>query len=262
MNENLTQDQAESIISKIKKLMALSKSSNENESAAAAAKAQELLLKYNVEMSQISNTEVETKLLNEFFELFDKNEIRWKLHLAHSCAKANLCFGVSSGKGIYFLGRKHNIEIAQYMYETTANDLERIAEEKWQQILHLRDLQAQFPQVHLFSDPSLEVVHGKTWKASFYVGAVKTIRERLEENLNELTINNDNMMALVTTEKQQLKVFVDQQFPRLTNGQAMRYNYRNAFESGRRAGQDIQFRRGVGAGGSYSGGNLLGEGKK
>lgn len=260
MNNNLSQEEAESIVSKIKKLMALSKSSNENEAASAAAKAQELLLKYNIELSEIQDTTVETKLTKEFLELFGRNEVTWKKHLAHGVANANLCKGVGSGNGMYFLGKKHNIEIAIYMYQTLVNDLERIADEKWQQILVLRELAAKYPKVEIFSDYSLAYVHGKTWKASFYAGAVKTIRERLEENLTELKINNENMMALVTTEDKQLQVYMKQEFPKLVSGRSLHANYRSAYESGRRAGHDIQFKRGVGAGGSYGGAHLLGEG--
>jgi len=264
MNDDLTQAQAESIVFKIKKLMALSKSSNENEAASAAAKAQELLLKYNVELSQVENVSLDredTRLVSEFKELFGLNVIQWKRDLAFSVAKANMCKGVSSGRGMYFLGKKHNIEIVEFLYETIVRDLERIAEEKWKQILALRDMQSQFPQLNLFTDYSLMHVHGKTWKASFYVGAVKTVKERLEENLTELQVDNPNLSALITTEDVRLQNFFRQQFPSTTKVHGASASYRAAYESGRIAGREVQFKRGVGAGGIHTGPHALGDGK-
>jgi hypothetical protein len=262
----ISQDEAESLIKRIKKLMALSKSSNENEAAAAAAKAQELLIKYNVEMSEVDKVSLEredTQLRKEFVELFGenaKNVIYWKRDLAFGVAKANLCQGVSSGKGMYFLGRGHNIEIAKFMYETIMRDVERIADDKWKQILLIRSLE-DMHGVNLFTDGSLRNVHGKTWKASFYVGAVKTIKERLEENLTSLQIESGNVTALVSTEQQQVRDFFRQCFPKTYGAKTASAHYLSAYKSGLAAGHEVQFKRGVGAGGVHSGPNLLGSGK-
>ena len=49
----------EKVLEKIRRLFELAKSSNEHESAAAAAKAQELLQKYNLSISQIPNRKKE-----------------------------------------------------------------------------------------------------------------------------------------------------------------------------------------------------------
>jgi hypothetical protein len=265
MLDNLSDKEAESLVIKIKKLMALSKSSNENEAALAAAKAQELLVKYNIEMSQVENVKLdreETRLVNDFKELFGLNVIEWKRDLAFAVAKGNLCKGVYSGKGMYFLGKKANVEVAQFMYEVIMHDLERIAEEKWQQIQALRKMQEQFPDVDLFSDRSLLHVHGKTWKASFYVGAVRTIRDRLEENLTAMEADNPSITALITLDSAKLKEFMNQQFPKLISVKSAQASYRAAYESGRIAGHDIQFTRGIRSGSTVSGPLSLGDGKR
>lgn len=265
MVDNLSQQSAESIVIKIKKLMALSKSSNEHEAALAASKAQELLLRYNVEMSTVDNVNLnseDTRLVSEFHELFPLNVIQWKRDLAFAVAKANLCIGVFSGNGMYFLGKKVNIDISRYLFDTIVSDIERIAEDRWKQLTQLRKLQKEFPQINVFSESSLKYVHAKTWKASFYVGAIEVIKVRLQENLTELQVNNDNMMALVTTEQQRLKSFFKETFPRTTTCSPATASYRAAYHSGRVAGKDIQFKRGVGSGGSYSGPIYISSGNK
>lgn len=265
MEKELTQEQAESIVVKIKKLMALSKSGNENEAAFAAAKAQELLVKYNIEMSQVENVKLdreETRLVSEFKELFGTNKIQWKRDLAFAVAKGNMCKGVSSGTGMYFLGKKANVEVAQFMYEVIVRDIERIADDNWKQILVIRQLQDANPHLKLFSDPTLQYVHGKTWKASFYVGATRIIRERLEENMTEMGVNDPTFSALIRLDSKNLDDFLKQQFPRLVGVPSAKAAYAAAYQSGRIAGRDIQFTRGIRSGATMGGPLHLGSGKR
>jgi hypothetical protein len=264
MNGNISQKDADTIVVRIKKLLALSKSSNENEAALAASKAQELLLKYQVDIAQVENVDLSTKehYTREFKEIFGKNRIQWQVDLANTIANNNLCRIVLSGAGVWWIGKPTNIEISQYMFETTMADLERIADEKWKQILALRDLQIKYPEADLFTDRSLLNVHGKTWKASFYVGAVRVIADRLSSHLDDLKNDNQNMMALVTTERKALKEAQDSMFGRLTSAKRSEASiYASAYLSGRAAGEKIQFRRGINGGSVPSGPLRLNTGK-
>lgn len=104
---------------KIRKLLALSKSSNENEAALAAKRAQELLEKYNLTIDKVTN-EI-SEILIEF-----GRETKWKTILLNSCAKAFFSLMVaqvslnSKGKDILraykVYGRPHNIDVTLSMY--------------------------------------------------------------------------------------------------------------------------------------------------
>jgi hypothetical protein len=56
------------IIEKIQKLLALATSDNENEAQMAAKRAQELLLKYNLKLTDVELEEGEEKYTREFSE--------------------------------------------------------------------------------------------------------------------------------------------------------------------------------------------------
>lgn len=258
----MTENEREDILVKVKKLLSLSKkNSNENEAAAAAAKAQELLLRYNLEMSEVEGVEVGKKdepFITDYTTSHragngaSVNEVRWKILLAFGVAKANLCSVVHMGgqRKLCWLGKKSNIEIAQYIFDTLCVDLEYIADKRWKDLLALRKLQIQHPDIPLFTDESLRWVNGKTWKKSFYIGAVEVIRKRLTENLSSLRVDT-NINALVVVNDDKLKVFTKETFGRLgkmggSNGQM---NW-SGYAAGQEAGRNIQFKTGVGSGGS------------
>ena len=109
-----------------------------------------------------------------------------------------------------------------------------------------------------YVDPTLP--HGKTWKNNFYFGAIQTISERLTTNLQSLKVGNENINALVVSNDFELKEYMHKNFPRLGYSS---FNYTRdsgGFNSGKAAGRSIQFRNGVGAGGS-NGPKLIGGGK-
>ncbi len=75
------------VLSKIKKLLALSTSSNPNEAALAAAKAQELLMIHNLTLSQ-----VEAQGEEKYCEAFVKTGSRvWQRLLLTVIARNNFC---------------------------------------------------------------------------------------------------------------------------------------------------------------------------
>lgn len=247
----------ESILIRIKKLLALSqKNSNENEAANAAAKAQELLIRYNLSEESLGEVSTirEEKFVREFYTKHRKRstEQRWKVLLAFSVAKGNLCKVLHyHDKSLGWFGKPSNIEIAQFMFETLCYDLEFIAEKRWKQILELRNLQNQYPQFSVFTDPTLTYVHGKSWKASFYRGAVEVITQRLNAGLTDLRAE-PSINALITTNDSALKMFVNSLVGKTRTYNSGTISVFSGYDAGRKAGAEIQFKRGVnGAGGSY-----------
>jgi hypothetical protein len=243
-------DDQEAILTKIKKLLALATSDNENEAALAASKAQTLLIEYNIsreDLDNFNNAEHE-KVVEVWVDGKNKhNRSAWYDSLAYIVAKANLCTTLISGNGIIWIGKKTNIEVAQYIFENLVRDLARICDNAWSIILKIQKLDRTYPKVH-----------GKIWKNNFYHGANQAISERLRANLTQLKAV-DNVNALVVRNDIELNEFMHIKHPRLTYLHNSMNSNRSGFDAGKSAGRSVQFRSGIGAGGS-SGPKLLGKG--
>lgn len=256
----------ESILSKIKKIRELAKKNdNENEAAAAAAFAQELLLRHNISEKEVDSAHIEREeeFIHEYYRkhMSGQNVKQWKIDLAFVVARTNLCRVLFGGNGeiLHWYGKKSNIEVAQFLYETIVADIERIAEERWSTIEALRKLEKQTGTSLFKAGSELRTVHGKSWKNSFYWGAKDTVSERLQENLNTLQITEPKINALVLVSDAGLKEFVESLNPHLKKKRHRTYKKPSntkasysGFESGKEAGKEVQFKRGIGAGGSHA----------
>lgn len=240
------------ILSRIQKLLALTQSDNENESALAASKAQELLLLHNVDEEELRNHRGDKQ--EEVIEILSKgitahNRIAWHYTLAGYVAHSNLCkLLLGTGSNLIWIGKRSNVEVAQYILENLIRDLTRICEREW--------FDVNFAQK--YASP-YKKVHGKTWKNSFYHGAISTINERLTANLRQLTTSNDSISALVVHNNVELREYMTKHYPNLSYVQHSINKDRSAFERGQSAGRSVGFRSGLGAGGS-AGPKLLGKG--
>ena len=115
----------ETILKKIEKLLALAeKNPNEHEALAAALKAQELMAKYNVDVSAINSDNSENELFKATYEDSGRHEMKkWKIGLASVIAK-NFCCKVYfiNKKHVVFYGYKKDAKIAlevfRFLYET------------------------------------------------------------------------------------------------------------------------------------------------
>lgn len=238
----------EAILSRIQKLLALATSDNVNEAELAASKAQELLLEHNISEDELNSfsseknervIEIRTKGKNA------RNRSNWSIALADIVARANLCSIITSGAGLIWIGKKTNLEVAQYIFDNLVNDLTRIAD-----LEHYKYKQ---------TTPHYAQIHGKTWKNSFYYGANQSIRERLNTNLEQLTASREDMNALVVRNDIELKEYIQKQYPYLSYNSHRFNRDRSGFAAGQAAGRSVSFRTGIGAGGS-SGPKLLGRG--
>jgi hypothetical protein len=119
----------EKLIEKIQKLLALATSPNENEAKAASAKAQELMIKYNLEVSEL---EVKPEVGVEVFHQADNNIVSFKDKVIASILNDHFNVYIIinvEGKGRFFgnkfmrpkclkvAGTKENIEIAKYVFD-------------------------------------------------------------------------------------------------------------------------------------------------
>lgn len=169
------------IITRIKKLLALSTSPNEHEAAAAASKAQELLMEHNIDLDSIreTRTQAEIAIDTEALEMTMKR-VFWKGQLANAIAKGNFCkFWWSKGQ-MQLTGKTHNIAIARSIYDYLTKTIDRLAgnatkTEKLKFKTYLEQISA-IPDAHIFTEPNW-----RTWKSSFIAGCSQRLTERLLE---------------------------------------------------------------------------------
>lgn len=247
----MNEETKETILTKITKLLSLASSDNVNEAENAAAKAQELLLKYNLTESDLNSFNDATKEVVVQVRTEGKtkyNRTAWYSILANTVADANLCRLLTSGSALIWIGKKTNIEVAQYIFENLVRDLQLICEKEW----------AIFNIQQIYTRP-YNKVHGKTWKNSFYHGANQSIRERLRKSLVELKEANSEITALVINNDVELDEYMDAKYPHLRHIDYNLRRDRSGYDSGKAAGRSVQFRSGIGAGGS-SGPRLLDKG--
>ena len=228
----------QSILDKIRKVAGYTQSSNANEAAVAAAKLTEMLLKYNLDRSEIPTEEqIDDPFTNER-QAFGLRAVEWKIDLAVTIARANLCKVVISGPAITWLGRASNVEVARYIFDTVTADLERLADGMWRAV-----------RAWAKTQPDIEMPHGKTFKQQFFDGANDAIRLRLSTETQRL-IEAPKMNALIVVNTQELNEYTRTVFPFLTSRQAPVRNSGGGYTLGKAAGSAVQFKTGIGAGGS------------
>lgn len=118
----------EKILTKIQNLFDLANNNpNENEAIAAAMKAQELMAKYHIEMSQL-DTDNDKEMYKAIYENTSKHEMKnWKVRLANVIARNFCCkyYLINHGRGnsdIVFYGYKKDatvaLEVFRFLYES------------------------------------------------------------------------------------------------------------------------------------------------
>lgn len=108
------------LIEKIKKLLALSESSNENEAKSAMLKAQKLLIKHKLSMIEVKNYKLNKSDVKEKITNITFTKAKWKGELADIIADNFGCYCYYKTRGtniVTFLGRDEDITVCNIVYE-------------------------------------------------------------------------------------------------------------------------------------------------
>lgn len=130
----MTEQNRDKLIEKVKKLLALSQSPNEHEASAAAEKAQALLAEYNIALSEVETTsDKEDDMVMEGG--VTTSSYPWQRTLSAAVAQMYLCksfYMTYRGKGKdehFFVGAKHNVDVAKMMFVYLVETIDRLAKE-------------------------------------------------------------------------------------------------------------------------------------
>ena len=214
----------EKITDKIRKLFALSKSSNEHEAALALKNANELLMKYNIDMMDVSAT------LSDIVEsdvMSGKKFMVWKTTMLQSVMKFNNCEIIKDHKGIEktikAMGKKQNIEVSMAMYDYLIATIDRAIKAD-----------------RYISD-----------KHSFHVGFARAIKvkvgEIIVERQKEKSEFNTACSALVVQEKNAVTKYMKDAYKNLKTT-TLKSSYRNSasYNSGYVKGQSTSLNGQIG----------------
>lgn len=224
-------------IERMKKLLALSESSNEHEAALAMQKANELMEKYHIQSLGTGEKQ------SFSYIIIDRKRKRIERYQRHICTILQDFFFVrvvlsrqydpdcnETYRTIELLGKRENVAIGEYCYHFLENRL----------LLLWSSNRTRF--------------NGSTRieKNSYYLGLLKGFHQKLEEQRRgrKKTVSEPQLAALVVTEKQRLDEYVALRFPRLRKvaSKGAKY-YRNTYHEGVEVGKTISLAEGLTPGG-------------
>ncbi len=242
----MTDKTVESIIEKIQKCLALAGSSNPHEAAAAAAKAEELLLKHNIEMAQVEkagSVDAQPYIRSEFPAGGASAEFSWRETLMGAVARHSLCKPLIRRRdhGLILIGKEVNIEAARYLYFYLADQVVRLSKEGWKEDGRyesvLRSTRDGWGSMTSWAPP----VYG-TWIRHFADGAVTAISQKLGQSQAALEAGSADTRALVVSVTRELDDATTRYHPVLGKGRsygAIRTNSGSARALGYTAGRAI-----------------------
>ncbi len=176
------------IIDKVKKLLALSNSSNEAEASSALAKAHALLAEHNLSMDSLADKSI----IEEFTIETGSTIANYKKVVCSALAELNFCQilirrkteyvagkGFQSVANLVIVGKNHNVLVTQSLIEYIVGSIERIAK---------RDGKGK----------------GKSFITAFKFGMAINVSKRIQEIIAQDKKPDSGINALVVQEKSEI----------------------------------------------------------
>jgi hypothetical protein len=209
------------IKSKIKKLLALSKSPNPNEAASALQIAQALMAEYKVNYADASHIEIDSNLTNTVYR---NRPPRYEEILFLDIASAFGCVVLYSGnwdkRYWRFIGLKHRSEVSAYIGQVLLRKLKTARSNYYKKLYRVR---SKYRKIQRADDFCLAWVSAVTEKLSAFAG-------------------------ISEEEQNAIDVYVNKNHPALTKLNSIRRSFGNDvdFFNGHTAGARIKLQHGVG----------------
>jgi hypothetical protein len=226
------------VADKIKKLLALAESSNPNEAALAAAKAQELMVKYAVEESEIAAKPgaVVEEIGVEAMGASSKGSAHWSAVLAEAMSRSFFCRVYRAPRvDIFIVGRKTDREAFRATWAHLSSEIDRMANGAYR-----RDLAPSCMRGATLA------AYATKWKRGFSVGAAVTVKERLESSLKLLVADGSGTALVLANRQKDVDSYCEGNL-QLGHGRAGKPVNASGFEEGKRAGWSLNLDKRAGA---------------
>lgn len=242
----------EKIVDRIKKLLALSRSSNEHEAASAAAKAHKLMMEHSIDQAALRKNKPPRVI--EFSIGEETRPYEWRLVLIGGLAEAFGCeyyYQDVMGKSrigprkarFMFIGPEIQKDAISYMHDFLIKDINRLANKAWRYEVKAY-VESEIPEE---CRPS---AHG--WKLSFRFGAAQVIANRLIEHYaswkkEQKKEKNEQALVLV----KETEALVKQAYEEIKKKHNLRsFSHgrgqvlQSGYDAGQKAGKDIKLASG------------------
>lgn len=230
----MPEEEKDSILKRIQKLLRMSEENgaSENEALMAASKVQELLKEHNLSLSDVKDDTEQEPIDRENFDLGKEN---WRAWIAQATAKLYFCSMFQSTKyenykrvkKAVFVGRKSNRIVAKSMCDYFEKTVERLADEEFKTV------------------PGSKAAINKM-KHAFRMGCASRLQSRLQEKYNELVPaytgidNPDGLPILYKNEQTAISEWLAKQGVRIRSSKSsFSVRDRVAYANGQKKGDGI-----------------------
>lgn len=222
------------IIRRIKGLLALAKSPEKAEAESAMAMAQALLLKYGLDLATLSDQtktpeveDSENPLGMDAREapVDDEGPVAWRCQLAAAVASGCMCRVIryqDAGRWVLcYVGRKHDIEVAQYMLAYLEREFRERAEAAWKEpdaVERVIDAGRLVRALARGEPPPKRRRRGRKvdYVRDFCTAAVAAVNARLREGRTSFAASSPAASALLRRRDEEVDAVVAEQFPGTT----------------------------------------------
>jgi hypothetical protein len=220
------------VIEKIKKLLALSNSSNEHEAALAASHAQRLLAAHNLAMADIEATHKPDRA-DKVETMVSRTLPKWLRNLSGGVSSAFDCQAIhhpANGK-MTFIGVGADVEIAAYTFDYLNRTV--------------RKLCTSYMKQH--ASTTMVNRHRELLRQSYFLGVVSTINSRLREQKIQTPITTGTLVVV----KEGLIRQAMHEFGNIRTVRSRKsYINADAYCKGQTDGKKVGFNQGLGGNGS------------
>jgi hypothetical protein len=212
----------EELMTTIKNLLALSSSPNEHEAALAAQRIQEILLKHNLDLAEITAQEEDSGYKRADVDLKVKQNVIWRKVLINVVAINNFCrvLDWNGTTKVSIVGKQYNIEVVQYLYTYLDRAVTQVANAEWKKLAG--------------SASKMQAPTGEwknPWNHAFCRGAVTRLSARLAE-ARKRAMEEPNAMALIVVSGREVQAAFEREFPRQRPGKVSQPTNQKAWLAG------------------------------
>lgn len=222
----------EDVILKIRKLLALSKSPNEFEAASALSKAQELLDKSSLSLSEVEDFKISD--IEPFLVASKSRYPYWEQLLFTRLAKESDLFPYSELRdrkvSLWVVGREQDIEVYGYFLNFLKRTILALSDKA---IFRERKSVRQWDRRKAFK-----------FRNSFGVGAVTKICERMHALREKRLDSNGACKALIVVKNKEVEDWVSENLATTRRNRTMDLS-RRGYIKGYLAGSDVSLREGM-----------------